>query len=209
MPQSLQLVRIDAASISVGRRKLVRAAPNWSQQVLQALGGGACAVLLDSDPERYLADLAEILAILADARCEVWIRHPDAPVGFKVTLRDNAQFERWLNEPQPGKIRIIQRADGFELQTNVGKMAGLDPNGPTVPTRGGQLDIARLRRGLERLKERFSNAPDSCLVPSYGTELPSIARALSGYYRAQHQRIFDELCLVYPSASAPSATVPR
>jgi hypothetical protein len=208
LPKSLQRVRIEAASISIGERKVNRA-ESWSRTVLQALGGGECAVLLESDPERYLADLSESLALLANADCEVWIRHPDAPVGFKVKLRDNGQFERWLKEPKPGKIRVIQRADGLELQTSVGKMAGVDPNGPTVPTRGGQLDIARLRRGLERLKERFSNAPDSCLVPSYGTELRSIARALSGYYRGQGERIFDELCLVYPSAPAPSAAMPR
>jgi len=203
LPGSLQPVYVEAASISVGKQMLDRGDTNWPRRVFDLLRGSPCAVVLSSDPERYLADLAPLLELLATAGCEVWIRHPDAPVGFKVSLRDNAQFERWLAEPVPGKIRVVQRADGFELQTNVGKMAGSDSNGPTVPIRGGQLDIARLRRALEQLKERFSKAPDSCLVPSYGTELASIARALSGYYRGEGKRIFDELCLVYPKTGQP------
>ena len=203
LPNSLQPIYVEAASISVGKQMLDRGDSNWSRQVSDLLRESPCAVVLSSDPERYLADLAPLLDLLATAGCEVWIRHPDTPVGFKVSLKDNAQFERWLAEPVPGKIRVVQRADGFELQTNIGKMAGSDSNGPTVPTRGGQLDIARLRRALELLKERFSKAPDSCLVPSYGTELASIARALSGYYRGEGKRIFDELCLVYPRAGQP------
>jgi hypothetical protein len=209
LPHSLQPVYVEAASISIGKQTLDRTDSNWSRQALDLLRRSPCAVLLASDPERYLADLAPLLELLATAGCEVWVRHPDASVGFKVVLRDNAQFERWLAEPEPGKIRVIQRADGFELQTNIGKMPGSDSNGPTVPIRGGQLDIARLRRALERLKERFSKAPDSCLVPSYGTELPSIARALSGYYRAEGKRIFDQLCLVYPRAGQPPSDAGR
>lgn len=205
-PPSAQPLYVEAAAISVGKKTVSRLAPDWSAQMRGLLSARRCAVLLDSDPERYLADLAELLGLLATAGCDVWIRHPDAPVAFKVTLRDNLQFERWLVEPQPGKIRVIQRADGFEIQTNIGKMAGPDPNGPTVPTRSGKLEVGRLRRALEKLKERFSDAPDSCLVPSYGTELAAIARALSGYYRAEEKRIFAELCLVYPpTGRAPSA----
>jgi hypothetical protein len=201
LPLSAQPLYVEATTISVGRKTVKRLAPDWSAQVLGLLSGRQCAVLLDSDPERYLADLADLLELLATRGCEVWLRHPDAPVAFKVTLRDNVQFERWLVEPQPGKIRVIQRADGFEIQTNIGKMAGSDPNGPTVPARGGKVDVGRLRRALGQLKERFSNAPDSCLVPSYGIELASIAQALSGYYRAEGKRIFNGLCLVYPQVS--------
>jgi len=203
LPRSLQPVYVEAGSISVGKQMLNRGDSNWPRRALDLLRRSPCAVVLSSDPERYLADLAPLLELLAAAGCEVWIRHPDAPVGFNVSLRDNAQFEHWLAEPVPGKIRVVQRADGFELQTNIGKMAGSDSNGPTVPIRGGQLDIARLRRALEQLKERFSKAPDSCLVPSYGTELASIARALSGYYRGEGKRIFDQLCLVYPKTGQP------
>jgi hypothetical protein len=209
LPASALAIEVDAATISIAGRRVDRLAANWPEQVLEALGKHR-AVLLGSDPERYLADLAELFALLATGDREVWLRHPDAKVAFKVVLFDNAQFEAWLNEPKPGKIRVIQRADGFELQTNLGKMAGPDPNGPTVPTPAGKLDIARLRRGLALLKERFPNAEDSCLVPSYGTELPSIARALSGYYRAKGKRIFDRLCLVYPRAvRPPGAAMPR
>jgi len=209
LPLSAQPLYVEATAISVSKKTVSRLAPDWSTQVRGLLSGKPCAVLLESDPERYLADLADLLELLAKAGCEVWLRHPDAPVAFKVTLRDNTEFEGWLVEPAPGKIRVIQRADGFEIQTNIGKMAGSDRNGPTVPTRSGKLDIGRLRRALEQLKERFSNAPDSCLVPSYGIELPSIARALSGYYRAEEKRIFNELCLVYPPVARPPSGADR
>ncbi len=209
LPAAALAMHVEAATVSIGGRTIDRLASSWSEQVLAAVGKRG-AVLLDSDPERYLADFAPLLALLAASGIEVWLRHPDGPVAFKVLLFDNARFESWLNEPKPGKIRVIQRADGFELQTNIGKMAGSDPNGPTVPTRGGKLDIARLRRGLELLQGRFPSANESCLVPSFGSELPAIARALSGYYRGKGRRIFDVLCLVYPpSGQPPAAATPR
>lgn len=204
LPSRALAIDVDAKIISIAGARVDRLASNWSEQVLRATGKHS-AVMLSFDGQRYLADVAELFALLAATDREVWLRHPDAAVAFKVILFDNGRFERWLNEPKPGKIRVIQRADGFELQTNIGKMPGADPNGPTVPTRGGKIDIARLRRALALLKERFPNAQDSCLVPSYGTELPSITRALSGYYRGKGKRIFDGLCLVYP----PAAQVPR
>jgi hypothetical protein len=209
LPSRALAIEVDQAIISIAGARVDRLASNWSEQVLKAIGKHP-AVMLSFDPERYLADVAELFALLAATGREVWLRHPDAAVAFKVILFDNGRFERWLNEPKPGKIRVIQRADGFELQTNIGKMPGADPNGPTIPSRGGKIDIARLRRALALLKERFPNAQDSCLVPSYGTELPSIARALSGYYRGNGKRIFDALCLVYPPAGrAPAAPAPR
>ncbi len=209
LPSRTLAIEVDARIISVAGAKVDRLASDWSELVLKAIGKHP-AVMLSFDAERYLADVAELFALLAAADREVWLRHPDAEVAFKVILFDNGRFERWLNEPKPGKIRVIQRADGFELQTNIGKMPGADPNGPTVPRRGGKLDLARLRRALALLKERFPNASDSCLVPSYGIELPSIARALSGYYRGKGKRIFDGLCLVYPPAGrAPAAPASR
>jgi len=207
LPSRALAIKVDAAIISIAGTQVDRLASNWPEQVLRAIGKHA-PVMLSFDAERYFADVAELFALLAATDREVWLRHPDAEVAFKVVLFDNGRFERWLNEAKPGKIRVIQRADGFELQTNIGKMPGADPNGPTVPSRGGKIDLARLRRALALLKERFPNAPDSCLVPSYGTELPSIARALSGYYRGKGKRIFDALCLVYPPAGrAPAAPV--
>jgi hypothetical protein len=40
------------------------------------------------------------------------------------------------------------------------------------------------------------------LVPSFGTELAKIATALSGFYRAPGERIFSEICLVYPATAS-------
>jgi hypothetical protein len=67
-----------------------------------------------------------------------------------------------------------------------------------VPLRGGNLDVARLRTALAALKGRFPQAKDSCVVPSFGTELQATAKTLSAYYSEPHERMFDELCLVYP-----------
>ncbi len=155
-------------------------------------------VLLRLEPDTYLAQVAWLFAALDDAGAEVWLAHPAAPFAYPLRLRDEQGFQAWLEEPKPGKVRIIQRADGFELQTNVGKLPGADRNGPTVPARGGQQDVATLRRGLAQLKGRFANAPDACLMPSFGTEALAIATALSGMYGAKGEPIFEELCLVYP-----------
>ena len=144
-------------------------------------------------------DAMRALQALDEAGATVWIQHPaDARVAFPVLLRDEASFQTWIDEPKPGKVRAIQRADGFELMTKIGKLPGADPNGPTVPVRGGQMDVATLRRGLSRLKERFSKADDACLVPSFGTEVQAIARALSGFWSAAGEPVFSQVCLVYP-----------
>ncbi|HZN95074.1 MAG TPA: hypothetical protein VFB81_20310, partial [Myxococcales bacterium] len=102
-----------------------------------------------------------------------------------------------------GKVRAIQRADGFELMTKIGKLPGADPNGPTVPVRGGRMDVATLRHGLARLKERFPKADDACLVPSFGTEVQAIARALTGFWSASGEPVYSQVCLVYPRPVAP------
>jgi hypothetical protein len=159
------------------------------------------AVLLVPDADTFLAQTSELLAALRPAAREVWLRHPDADVAYPLVLRDEAGFREWLAEVAPGKLRIIQRADGFELSTSVGKLPGADPNGPSVPVRGGKLDIATLRRGLGLLKGRFKTAEDICLVPSFGTALAQAARALSGVYTAPGEPLFEALCLVYPTPS--------
>jgi len=79
----------------------------------------------------------------------------------------------------------------------VGKLPGPDPNGPTVPVRGGRLDIATARQGLSRLQQRF-HAEDACLVPSFGTELRAVATALTAFWVGPKEPLFTELCLVYP-----------
>jgi hypothetical protein len=155
-------------------------------------------VLLVPGAEVYLAQVAEQLARLDDAGAQVYLLHPEGQVAYPITLRDEPAFQAWLDEPKPGRVRVIQRSDGFELQTNVGKLPGADPNGPTVPLRGGQPDLALLRRGLGKLKERFTVTPDLCFVPSFGTELTRVAAAMSADYQESGQPIFEELCLVYP-----------
>jgi len=197
LPERAKSLSIEHGNLPVMGKPADPSTPDGAQQIRSVLAASK-VLLLRTDGNDFLAEAAPLLALIDDAGSELWIKHPSAPVAFKVALRSEQAFERWLDEPKPGKIRVIQRADGFELQTNIGKMPGPDPNGPTVPVRGGQLDIARLRRGLSRLKERFGDARDSCLVPSFGTDLAQIGQALSGHYSGPGAPIFDQLCLVYP-----------
>jgi hypothetical protein len=157
------------------------------------------AVLVVPDADTFMAQTSELLEVLRDSAAEVWLKHPDAAVAYRLVLRDEEGFREWLAEVAPGKLRIIQRSDGFELSTSVGKLPGGDPNGPSVPVRGGKQDIATLRKGLERLKGRFKTAEDLCLVPSFGTEVAQAARALSGVYTAPGEPLFETLCLIYPT----------
>lgn len=160
-------------------------------------------VLVHFDDETYLAQVAGRLADLDDRNVEVWFKHPRADLAFAVRLMDEGAFQQWLAEPKPGKLRIVQRADGLELTTNVGKLPGADPNGPSIPVRGGKLDIPTLRASLEKLKARFgSKATDVCLLPSHGTELSKIAEVMAGTFRGPSDPIYEELCLVYPRPSA-------
>lgn len=160
--------------------------------------------LLTFDEETYLAQLAPRLAELDDLNAEVWLKHPRKDVAFKVRLMDEPAFQQWLTEPVPGQLRIVQRADGLELTTNMGKLPGFDPNGPSIPVRGGKLDIASLRASLKKLKQRFgSKATQVCLLPSFGTELWKITEVMSGTFRSNGDAIYEDLCLVYPRPSAP------
>ncbi|AKF83096.1 hypothetical protein MFUL124B02_32720 [Myxococcus fulvus 124B02] len=156
-------------------------------------------VLLVPDADTFLAQVSELLAVLRDSAGTVWLAHPDAPVAYRLVLRDEEGFREWLAEVAPGKLRIIQRADGFELSTSVGKLPGPDANGPSVPVREGRQDLAMLRRGLGLLKGRFKQSEDLCLVPSFGTEVAQAARALGAVYTAPGEPLFETLCLVYPT----------
>lgn len=164
---------------------------------LAARLGSEPRVLLATDAETYLAQVIALLSALDDARAEVSLLHPSGGAAYRVRLEDEAGFQAWLDEPTPGRIRVIQRADGFELQTAVGKLPGPDPNGPSVPVRGGQQDVATLREGLQRLNERFTQTEDLCFVPSLGTELSRVAEAMSGNYAEMGEPFFEQLCLVY------------
>ncbi|GMU63147.1 MAG: hypothetical protein AMXMBFR34_49100 [Myxococcaceae bacterium] len=172
----------------------------------QALVGGAPLDLKTARPPlllvptegTYLVQVAPLLAALDDAKVEVWLKHPEADIAWRLALRDEPTFQRWLEEPVPGKLRVIHRADGFELQTNMGKLHGADPNGPTVPVRGGKMDLATLRRGFERVQSRFTDAPDYCFMPSFGMELAQTARAMVANQLSATEAFFDGTCLVYP-----------
>jgi hypothetical protein len=155
-------------------------------------------VLLVPTPDTFLVQAAGLLAALDDAKREVWLKHPDADIAFDLVLRDEPEFQAWLDDPTPGKLRIIHRADGFEMQTNLGKLPGVDRNGPTVPVRGGQMDLTTLARGFQQIRQRFLNAPDVCFVPSFGMELQQVARAMSPNFTSAEKAWFPETCLVYP-----------
>ena len=165
---------------------------------------GTGPVLLVPDEETYLAQVAPLLAKLADAEEEVWLKHPQANIAFKLKLRDAAEFQAWIDEPVPGKVRVIHRGDGFELTTNLGKLPGGDPNGPTVPLRGGQLDLTTLQKGFEKVQAKFKSAPDVCFVPSFGMELINVARSMAVNYVSPESAFFPETCLVFPRPPPPA-----
>ncbi len=163
--------------------------------LLGAIGKGPA--LLVPDDEVYMAELGPLFAALDDGKVPTWILHPAGGVAFPVELRDEQAFDAWLDEPKPGKIRIIQRQDGLELVSAIGKLPGADPNGPTVPVRGGRLDVATTREGLQRLQVRF-HAPDACLLPSFGTELRAVGTVLPAFWSGAKEPLFERVCLVYP-----------
>jgi len=195
-PKALHL-SLGAGHAKLGEDDFLLDSPD-AMRALQAKAKEA-TVLVSTHDDTFLAQAAAALEALDEAGATVWIEHPSEPrVAFPVLLRDEASFQTWIDEPKLGKVRAIQRADGFELMTKIGKLPGADPNGPTVPVRGGQMDVATLRRGLSRLKERFSKADDACLMPSFGTEMRAVARALTGFWSAAREPIFSQVCLVYP-----------
>jgi hypothetical protein len=168
--------------------------------LLAAIGKGPA--LLVPDDGAYMAEVAPLLAALDDAKVPTFVLHPDGAVAFAVELRDEAAFDAWLDDPRPGKLRVVQRQDGLELVSGIGKLPGPDPNGPTVPVRGGRLDVGTARAGLQRLQTRF-HAPDACLVPSFGTELRAVGTVLSAFWAGPKEPLFETVCLVYPRPGAP------
>ncbi len=163
-------------------------------------------VVLAFDEDTYLAQVQPLLALLDDAKAKVWLQSPDVPaLSWPVRLRDEPSFSAWVDETIPGKLRIVQRADGFELQTNMGKLSGGDPKGPTVPVRGGKLDLMTLQKGLGLVKKRFPEAPDVCFLPSFATPMRDATRAVATNWQTAEQVVFAEACLVYPRPVAPKA----
>lgn len=212
-PVPAKALRLELAGESVrleGESLAPAVRPEDAARLAAKVKGQVALVVPDADT--FLVQTSELLALLRDNASEVWLKHPDAPVAYPLLLRDEQGFQAWLQEAAPGKLRIIQRADGFELTTSIGKLPGPDANGPSVPVREGRQDIATLRRGLGLLKHRFTTADDICLVPSFGTEVAQAARALSGVYSGPGQSFVETLCFVYPTpggaprpASPPSA----
>jgi hypothetical protein len=197
VPAEALRLELAGESVRLAGESLTPARPGEAARVAERVKGKS--VLLVPDADTFFAQTSELLEALRDAAGEVWLKHPDAAVAYRLVLRDEEGFRAWLAEVAPGKLRIIQRSDGFELSTSVGKLPGGDPNGPSVPVRGGKQDIATLRKGLGRLKGRFKTTEDICLVPSFGTELAQAARALSGVYTAPGEPLFETLCLIYPT----------
>ncbi|MBZ4419492.1 hypothetical protein [Myxococcus sp. RHSTA-1-4] len=197
LPENALRLELSGERVRLGQESFEAARPAEAVRLAERVKGRE--VLLVPDADTFLVQASELLVVLRDSAKAVWLKHPDAPVAYPLVLRDEAGFRAWLEEVAPGKLRIIQRSDGFELTTSVGKLPGPDPNGPSVPVRGGRQDIATLRRGLGLLKGRFKTSEDLCLVPSFGTEVAQAARALSGVYSAPGEPWFDELCLVFPT----------
>jgi hypothetical protein len=201
VPERVLRVELAGEAVRLGGERFVPSRPEDQARLRERVKEQG--VLLVPDADTFLAQTSELFATLRDSAREVWLLHPDAPVAYALVLRDEQGFQAWLAEVAPGKLRIIQRQDGFELTTSVGKLPGPDANGPSIPVRGGKQDIATLRKGLGKLKGRFTTSEDLCLVPSFGTELAQAARALSGVYVAPGEPLFETLCFVYPTPRAP------
>ena len=197
---ALPIVALGEAPPPGATRLRLEAGAIAEQDPTLAAGGlpRGARVLLVPDGETYLAQVAPLLARLDDAGAEVWLAHPDGRYAYPLTLRDEADFQRWLDQPVPGRLRVIHRADGFELTTSIGKLPGPDSNGPSVPLRGGVQDLGRLRAGLEALRVRFDRPEELCWLPSFGMELDSVARALAATHAADGDALFARRCLVYP-----------
>lgn len=202
VPEKALRVELAGESVRLGSERFVPSRPEEQARLRERVKGQA--VLLVPDADTFLAQTSELFALLRESASQVWLLHPDAPVAYALVLRDEQGFQAWLAEVAPGKVRIIQRQDGFELTTNMGKLPGPDANGPSIPVRGGKQDISTLRTGLGRLKGRFTTAEDVCLVPSFGMELAQAARALGGVFVAPGEPLFETLCLVYPTPRAPA-----
>jgi hypothetical protein len=54
------------------------------------------------------------------------------------------------------------------------------------------------------VKQRFTEAPDVCFMPSYGTSLNDAIRAVATNWIAKDKVVFANVCLVYarPAADA-------
>jgi hypothetical protein len=207
-PAELARLKLAGDAVAQGETRYALDTAEGKAALAAALKGPPLAggVALVPDAETYLAQAAPLLTLLHDAQVPTWLQHPNGRLAVQVTLRDEPGFQAWIDEKMvPGKLRVIHRADGFELQTNMGKLIGVDPNGPSVPVRGGVMDLGMLQQGFKRIKERFTDAADVCFVPSFATPLADAAQAVLANYTSATEATFASSCLVFPRpvAKAP------
>lgn len=156
------------------------------------------SVVLRPDADVYLMQVAPLFSVLADRGSKVWLAHPEGDFGYRLMLFDEAAYQHWIDLPEPGRLRVIMRGDGYELATSVGKLPGPDRNGPSVPLRQGRHDLGRLRLAFEALLDRFSTEDMICWVPSFGMELQTVARSLAATFEDDGDSMLERQCLVFP-----------
>ncbi len=158
----------------------------------------------DGSPKYFRVDeeieVWEVAEVLARMPRTARFLNPAATLAVRVRLLPDTEFRRWLDSGEGGRLRVIQRADGFEVAAAIGKVPGPDRHGPSIPTRVGQQDLASLQATLTALRRRFDDDKTLCFVPSFGTSLQSALRAVTAAYDEEGKPLFQDLCLVYPAA---------
>ena len=187
LPSDAQVFELNATALEDG---------TLLQRAAQVSAG--TSVVLRPDAEVYLVQAAPLLAQLADRGAKVWLAHPDGAFGYHLMLFDEPAYQHWIDLPEPGRLRVVMRGDGYELATSVGKLPGPDRNGPSVPLRQGRHDLGRLRLAFEALLDRFSTEDMVCWVPSFGMELQTVARSLAATYDDEGDPMLLRQCLVFP-----------
>ncbi|MFN0063196.1 MAG: hypothetical protein ACKVPX_11870 [Myxococcaceae bacterium] len=159
-------------------------------------------VRLEWAEQTYWMQAAQTFAQLRDAQTQVSFS------GYVVALRDEAEFAQWVGAQGPGKIRLIQRADGVEVQTAVGKVPGPDPEGPTLPARAGSLSHPSLQKVLVMLRERFGAEDGIWIVPSFGMPLSAVLSVVRTIGELPKESRFPYTALVFPRPPPQAAGYP-
>lgn len=170
-------------------------------QALAALRGKAVA--LELDPALAMADLTMPLSRLSEALedgAAACLAVSDSRERRCVAFRpfSGEEFGAWLDAEKPlGKLRVIMRADGFEVVADRGKVPGPDRFGPSLPPIGGRPDFDGLDRMLGKLARRFPEEDQAALAPSPGLRLRDVGRAL-GLLSGLGGERFPRAYLVFP-----------
>src|SRR5689334_17830355 len=112
VPEKALRVELAGEAVRLGGETFAPVKPEEAARVAERVQGKTVLVVPDSDT--FFAQSSELLEVLRDSASEVWLKHPDVAVAYRLVLRDEEGFRAWLAEVAPGKLRIIQRADGFE-----------------------------------------------------------------------------------------------